>query len=153
MRVLVSGVFSGWVLGPGQYAGARGGSGSLGVGALVRGGGFCDLGTATIYNPSRLTDDRKLLTDTSSSAPDKCTTITYHTLYTTIHITTKEPGTHGRGALIRATRNEWGCESDTCVCSGSYVPGGVGLWIALSVLYISNVRDTQRDPLLITTFR
>jgi len=85
MRVLVSGVFSGWVLGPGQYAGARGGSGSLGVGALVRGGGFCDLGTATIYNPSRLTDDRKLLTDTSSSAPDKCTTITYHTLYTTIH--------------------------------------------------------------------
>ncbi|KAH3882637.1 hypothetical protein DPMN_006581 [Dreissena polymorpha] len=37
MRVLVSGVFSGWVLGPGQYAGARGGSGSLGVGALVWG--------------------------------------------------------------------------------------------------------------------
>ncbi|KAH3775632.1 hypothetical protein DPMN_177037 [Dreissena polymorpha] len=76
-----------------------------------------------------------------------------HTIHNHTQITTKEPGTHGRGALIRATRNEWGCESDTCVCSGSYVPGGVGMWVALRVLYISNERDTRRDPHLITTFR
>ncbi|KAH3796666.1 hypothetical protein DPMN_150235 [Dreissena polymorpha] len=65
---------------------ARGVSGSLGVGALVRGGVFCALGTATRYGPPRLTDGHKQPTNSSSSAPDKYTTTTVHILHITIYI-------------------------------------------------------------------
>ncbi|KAH3791474.1 hypothetical protein DPMN_144960 [Dreissena polymorpha] len=78
-----------------------------------------------------------------------------HTIHNHTQITIKGPGpgTHGRGTLIHITRYEWGCESVMCVYSGSYVPDGVGMWVALSVLYIRSVRDTRRDPRLITTLR
>ncbi|KAH3801214.1 hypothetical protein DPMN_154861 [Dreissena polymorpha] len=60
MRVLVSRVFSGWVLGPGPYAGAGGGgggSGSLGVGALVRGRRVLRSGNCNDIQP--FTTDRR----------------------------------------------------------------------------------------------
>ncbi|KAH3849373.1 hypothetical protein DPMN_091773 [Dreissena polymorpha] len=44
------------------------------------GGVLCALGTESRYSLPRLTDGGKQPTNSSSSASDKCTTITYHKL-------------------------------------------------------------------------
>ncbi|KAH3822924.1 hypothetical protein DPMN_124718 [Dreissena polymorpha] len=65
------------------------------------------------------------------------------TIHNNLQITITGPGTHMSGV----------CVSVICVCSGSYSPGDDGMWVVLSVLYISSVRDAPRDPHLIITIR
>ncbi|KAH3816825.1 hypothetical protein DPMN_118348 [Dreissena polymorpha] len=156
MGVLVSGAPAVGGSGRGRMR-ARGGGGARARSAWVRlcvGGVLCSLGTETRYSLLRLTDRRKQPTNSSSSAPDKCTTIIYHILYTTIYRSPPRDPKHTCVALAYTSLVMSGvCVSVVCVCSGSYFPGDDGVWVVLSVLYMSRVRDAPRDPHRIITTR
>ena len=155
MRVLVWRVFSGGVLGPGPYAGAGGG-----LGLARRGCACAGAACSAIWELQRYTALHDWPTTVNnrqtSPLPLQTNAQQSHTTYYTQPYTDQHQGTRNTWAWHSHTHHPlWvgGCESVMCVYSGSYLPSGVGMWVALSVLYISSVRDTRRDPHLITTLR
>ncbi|KAH3812511.1 hypothetical protein DPMN_140946 [Dreissena polymorpha] len=121
---------------------------------LCVGGVLYSLRTETRYSLLRLTDGRNQPTNSSSSTPGKCTTITYHRLCITIYRSPPRDPEHTCGALAYTSIVMSGVSGIVVfVCSGSYFPGDDGVWVVWSVLYMSSVRSAPRDPHHIITTR